>query len=59
MVCGVYVEALVRTFMFFGLSPLAPGSELLPPSVSADIMCMVYIPEPDKDDEDDGSSDDD
>jgi len=38
---------LVRTFMFLGFSPVAPGSELLPVSVSPEVMYMAYTPQPD------------
>jgi len=38
---------LVRTFMFLGFSPLAPGAELLPATVSPNVMYMAYTPQPD------------
>lgn len=45
---------LVKTFMFLGFVPLAPGSHRL--AVSSDLIYLAYTVDPD-DSEDDGSSD--
>ncbi len=52
---------MVRTFMFLGFVPVAPGNPLVP--TNADLMFMAYAidngPDSEDDDDDESSSDDD